>query len=66
MAHAMTNYLKNTLEPRCRDDMEQFFRKSVTAFFGLTHSLHVFIGIFHLDTHQFVNKIVEPCAVRRV
>ena len=66
LAHLVTHDLKDALDHRMGHNVDEILCDKLARLILNLDSLHVFIGIFHLDTHQFVNKIVEPCAVRRI
>ena len=65
-AHTVMDDLKYALKARCCYDMKQLFCQSVTEFIGVVDSLHIFVCVFNLDTHEFIYKIVKARTIGRI
>ena len=62
-AHAVPDDLENALKARGRHNVQQLLGQRTLHPGRIADGLHVFVGVFHLDTHQLIDKIVKACAV---
>ena len=61
--HTVADDLKNALEVGGGNDVQELLGQRIPQLGGIAHGFHVFIGVFHLNAHQLIHKIVEPGAI---